>query len=98
MIIDCDNKNKVTDDYRHLINNIINVIKYMRENIDKKSDKKDDIMIDNVSKKLGDENMQLKDETIIKLNKFKLTGDISYNQSFIPKYEIYNNVNLMKNL
>ena len=98
LIIDCDNKNKVTDDYRHLINNIMNVIKYIRENIDKKSDKKDDIMIDNVSKKLGDENMQLKDETIIKINKFKLTGDISYNQSFIPKYEIYNNVNLMKNL
>jgi hypothetical protein len=98
LIIDCDNKHKVKDDYRHLINNIMNVMKYIRENINKKSEKKEDMIINNDSEKLDDDYIQLKDESIIKRNKFDLTGDISYNQSFIPKYEIYNNFNLMKNL
>ena len=98
LIIDCDNKHKVKDDYRHLIKNIMNVMKYIRENINKKSEKKEDMIINNDSEKLDDDYIQLKDESIIKRNKFDLTGDISYNQSFIPKYEIYNNFNLMKNL
>ena len=33
LIIDCDNKNKVKDDYRHLINNYMSVIKYIKNNI-----------------------------------------------------------------
>ena len=45
-----------------------------------------------------DEYSELKDENIFKNNILHLTGDISYNQSFIPKYEIYNNFSLMKNL
>ena len=98
LIIDCDNKNKVKDDYRDLINNIMKVMKYIRQNIKKKSDKKEDIIINNDFEKLGDEYTKLKEESIIKRNKYNITGDISYNQSFIPKYEIYNNFNLMKNL
>ena len=74
------------------------VMKYIRQNIKKKSDKKEDIIINNDIEKLGDEYTKLKDESIIKRNKYNITGDISYSQSFIPKYEIYNNFNLMKNL
>ena len=98
LIIDCDNKNKVKDDYRHLINNYMGVIKYIKHNIDKKTKGKDDIIINNDEEKISDEYIKLKDESIIKRNKINISGDISYNQSFIPKYEIYNNYNLMKNL
>ena len=74
------------------------VIKYIKHNIDKKTKGKDDIIINNDEEKISDEYIKLKDESIIKRNKINISGDISYNQSFIPKYEIYNNYNLMKNL
>ena len=99
LIIDCDNKNKVKDNYSHLIINYMSVLKYLKQNIDKKFDNTKDILNKNNSEKLEDEYIPFKNENNIFIeNQFHVTGDISYNQSFIPKYEVYNNFDLMKNI
>ena len=54
--------------------------------------------IDNSSENIDGELSPLKTDDAIKINNLHLTGDISYNQSFIPKYELYNNFSLIKNL
>ena len=97
LIIDCENKNKIKDNYSYLINNYMDAIKYIKQNIDKKYKEHQNIT-DIQSEAKEDEYSELKDENIFKNNILHLTGDISYNQSFIPKYEIYNNFSLMKNL
>ena len=97
LIIECDKNNKIKDNYSHLINNYMNVIKYLKKNIDKKSEKPK-VVIDTDSNNIGDDFISLKDDNLMRNNQLHLTGDISYNQSFIPKYEIYNNFSLMKNL
>ena len=75
----------------------MDAIKYIKQNIDKKYKGHQNIT-DIHSEAKEDEYSELKDENIFKNNILHLTGDISYNQSFIPKYEIYNNFSLMKNL
>ena len=75
----------------------MNVIKYLKQNIDDKCKNQNNI-IDTHSEKYKDEYFPLKDEYLIENDQDHLYGDISYNQSFIPKYEIYNNFNLIKNL
>ena len=97
LIIDCDKSGKIKDNYSHIINNYMNVIKYLKQNIDDKCKKQSNI-IDTNSEKKEDEYFPLKEEYSIENNQTHLCGDISYNQSFIPKYEIYNNFNLIKNL
>jgi len=98
LIIDCSNKDKKLDSYSNLINNYMFVIQYINQNIDEKfKDKEDMIKIND--EKAYDENLKLKnEENIIVKNQLLITGDISYNQSFITKYEIYNDYSLIKNL
>ena len=77
----------------------MSVLKYLKQNIDKKFDNTKDILNKNNSEKLEDEYIPFKNENNIFIeNQFHVTGDISYNQSFIPKYEVYNNFDLMKNI
>ena len=97
LIIDCNNYGKIKDNYSHIINNYMNVIKYLKQNIDDKS-KEQKNLIDTHSEKYEDEYYPLKDESLRENRQTHLCGDISYNQSFIPKYEIYNNYNLIKNI
>ena len=74
------------------------VIKYLKKNIAKKEKKKDNL-VDSNKNKNEDEYSPLIYEDFTQNNQnIHLTGDISYNQSFIPKYEIYYNYSLMKNL
>ena len=96
LIIDCNKNEKKNEDYYNLMNNYLLAIKYLKRNIDKKINKEENIIkIDlNVFNK---EFSPLKDENENK-NNYLLIGDISYNQSFISKYEIYSNYSLMKNL
>ena len=96
LIIDCNKNEKKNEDYYYLMNNYLLAIKYLKRNIDKKINKEENIIkIDlNVFNK---EFSPLKDENENK-NNYLLIGDISYNQSFISKYEIYSNYSLMKNL
>ena len=75
----------------------MNVIKYLKKNINDKCKKQNNI-IDANSEKFDDEYYPLKDEYSRENSQLHLCGDISYNQSFIPKYEIYNNFSLIKNL
>ena len=96
LINDCDTNDKVMDNYSHLINNYMFVLKYIKQNIDtqiKKNNNLNNDILDNNN----DENSPLKFNEIIS-HKLHLTGDLSYNQSFIPRYEIYNNFSLVKNL
>ena len=98
LIIECDKNNKIKDDYSYLINNYMSVIKYLKKNIDKKYEKPKKI-INTDSNNIEDEYIPLKDDNFIDNNNYlHITGEISYNQSFIPKYEIYNNFSLMKNI
>ena len=97
LIIDCEKNGKIKDNYSHIINNYMNVIKYLKQNIDDKCKNQNNI-IDTHSEKYKDEYFPLKDEYLIENDQDHLYGDISYNQSFIPKYEIYYNYSLMKNL
>ena len=73
------------------------VIKYIKQNMDKKNEEQKNI-IDIPLEVITDEETLLKREASLKGDKIQITGDISYNQSFIPKYEIYNNFSLMKNI
>jgi len=97
LIIDCDKNGKIKDNYSHIINNYMNVIKYLKKNINDKCKIQNNIIEAN-SEKFDDEYYPLKEEYSIENNQTHLFGDISYNQSFIPKYEIYNNYNLIKNI
>ena len=98
LIIDFGNKDKKLDTYSNLLNNYIYVIQYIKQNIDEKFKNKEDLISIN-DEKVDDENLKLKDEDgIIEKDQLKITGDISYNQSFITKYEIYYNYSLIKNL
>ena len=97
LIIDCNNSDKRIDIYSHLINNYMNVIKYIKQNIENKNEKQrqiNDIPLEVIMA----EDSPLKREINIKDNQIQITGDISYNQSFINKYEIYSNFCLMKNI
>ena len=102
LIIEYDKKSQknVKDNYSHIINNNINVLNYLRHNIEKKSDQKKDniINIETSSKKIEDETTELKKDFIEIKNEFILHGDISYNQSFIPKYDFYSNFTLLNNI
>ena len=99
LIIDCNNNDKDLKNYSHLINNYMLVIKYLKKNIDKKEKKKDNLVEINNQNKNEDEYSPLMYDDFTQNNQnIHLTGDISYNQSFIPKYEIYYNYSLMKNL
>ena len=98
LIIDFGNKDKKLDTYSNLLNNYMYVIQYIKQNIDEKFKNKEDLISIN-DEKVDDENLKLKDEDdIIEKDQLKITGDISYNQSFITKYEIYYNYSLIKNL
>ena len=98
LIIDCNNNDKDLKNYSHLINNYMLVMKYLKKNIAKKEKKKDNL-VDTNKNKNEDEYSPLIYEDFTQNNQnIHLTGDISYNQSFIPKYEIYYNYSLMKNL
>ena len=75
----------------------MNVIKYIKQNIENKNEKQrqiNDIPLEVIMA----EDSPLKREINIKDNQIQITGDISYNQSFINKYEIYSNFCLMKNI
>ena len=96
LINDCDSNDKVMNNYSHLINNYMFVLKYIKQNIDTQI-KKYKNLNDNILANNNDENSPLKFNEIIS-HKLHLTGDLSYNQSFIPKYEIYTNFSLVKNL
>ena len=99
LIIDGSNKDQKLDSYSNLINNYMFVIQYIKQNIDEKVNNKEDIIKINGEIAYYDENLKLKDEeNIIEKNQLQITGDISYNQSFITKYEIYNDYSLIKNL
>ena len=98
LINDYDDSGKITDNYSYLLSNYMNVIKYIRQNIDDKMKKDQQNKIDNSSENIDGELSPLKTDDPIKINNLHLTGDISYNQSFIPKYELYNNFGLIKNL
>ena len=45
---------------------------------------------------IEDEFSPLKGEDLMKGSHLQIAGDISYNQSFISKYEMYNSFSLMK--
>jgi len=102
LIIELDKKGLKNDkdNYSHIINNNINVLNYLRHNMEKKSDKKEDSVniIETSSKKKEDENTELKKDFIEIKNEYILHGDISYNQSFIPKYDFYSNFTLLNNI
>ena len=85
------------DNYSYLVNNYMLVIRYLKQNIDNKSNKQQN-KIDINSEKDDDEYSPLKGEDIKRNNQLQISGDISYNQSFISKYQIYNNFSLMKNI
>ena len=95
LIIDCEKNNKDKNDYSNLINNYIQVIKYLKKYIDNREDKKNIISFDDENAE--NENSSLKVENIFNSSQFHISGDISYNQSFIPNYEIYQNFSLIKN-
>ena len=97
LIIDYDKNVQFLDSYSDLVNNYMLVIKYLKHNIDNKSNKQQN-EIDISSEKVDEESSPLKCEDIKRKNQLQISGDISYNQSFISKYEIYNNFNLMKNI
>ena len=97
LIIDSNKNDKIVDNYSHLINNYMLVIKYIKQNMDKKNEEQKNI-IDIPLEVITDEETLLKREASLKGDKIQITGDISYNQSFISKYEIYNNFSLMKNI
>ena len=97
LIIDSNKNDKIVDNYSHLINNYMLVIKYIKQNMDKKNEEQKNI-IDIPLEVITNEETLLKREASLKGDKIQITGDISYNQSFIPKYEIYNNFSLMKNI
>ena len=98
LINDCVNKENNLDNYSDLINNYMFVITYIKQNINNKIQKQDNINDLNLNN-IKDELFPLKENrSIINVNRLHLTGDISYNQSFISKYEIYNNFSLVKNL
>ena len=102
LIIECDKKGQKNDkdNYSNLINNNINVLNYLRHNMEKKSDKQKDNAnnIEKSSKKIEDEKTELKKDFIEIKSEYILHGDISYNQSFIPKYDFYNNFTLLNNI
>ena len=97
LIIDNDKNVGFMDDYSYLVNNYMLVIRYLKQNIDSKSNKQQNEIEINLEKD-DDEYSPLKGEDIIRNNQLQISGDISYNQSFISKYQIYNNFNLMKNI
>ena len=74
------------------------VIAYIKQNINNKIKKQQNLNENNLEN-INNESKHLimRKETLTN-TKLYLTGDISYNQSFIPKYEIYNNFSLVKNL
>ena len=97
LIIDIDNKDKNKANYNILIKNYIRVLNYLRHHINLKTDKEENIIDTNI-KDLDDEHIKFK-KTIIKSAKsYQISGDISYNQSFIPNYDVYNNFGLLNNL
>ena len=97
LIIDCDYNNKNIDDYSHLINNYICALTYIKQNIDIKKNKQENI-IEIQHEFIEDDIVPLKQEDIVRGSHLQIARDISYNQSFIPKYEIYNSFSLVKNL
>ena len=97
LIIECDSNYKNIDDYEDLINNYICGIKYIQLNIENKNSKKEKI-IDINPEIIEDEFSPLKGEDLMKGSHLQIAGDISYNQSFISKYEMYNSFSLMKNI
>ena len=97
LIMDCNKNDLLKEDYSDLINNYMQVIKYIKYNIDNKNKKQND-KIDLPPEVFKDELSPLKGLDSIKNNRIQIAGDISYNQSFINKYEIYNNFSLMKNI
>ena len=97
LIIECDSNYKNIDDYEDLINNYICGIKYIKLNIENKNSKKEKI-IDINPEIIEDEFSPLKGEDLMKGSHLQIAGDISYNQSFISKYEMYNSFSLMKNI
>ena len=97
VIIDCNKADKMIDNYSNLINNYMFVIKYLKQNLEGKiklQQNNRDISLEEIT----EENYPLKREVNIRNTELKITGDVSYNQSFIPKYEMYNNYSLMKNI
>ena len=97
LIIECDSNYKNIDDYEDLIYNYICGIKYIKLNIDNKKNQKQKT-IDINPEIIEDEFSPLKGEDLIKGSHLQIAGDISYNQSFISKYEMYNSFSLMKNI
>ena len=97
LIFDCDKENKKFDNCTSLINNYLSIVQYIKRNIDEKSKSEKDIIEIN-NEKDDDESLKLKGEKLIESEQLKIYGDTSYNQSFISKYEIYNNYSLVKNL
>ena len=94
LIIDLNNTDKNNTNISNLINNHISVLNYLRHYINEKSNKQknvEDIII-------SEENTKFKQNSISLRYKYQLNGDISYNQSFIPKYDIYSNFTLLKNI
>ena len=98
LINEYENNGKSVDNYSHLINNYMFVINYIKQNIDNKMKKQQQSIISTSSDNIDEEFSPLKRDDTITINRLHLTGDISYNQSFIPKYELYNNFSLIKNL
>ena len=96
LIIDCHKSGKLIEFYSNLVNNYLLEIKYLKMFIDKNKNKNQ--KIDNI---ISDK-IEYEKSPLIKVEMTKsdliLIGDVSYNQSFIPKYEKYSNYNLIKNL
>ena len=97
LIIDSNKREENKDNYYHLINNYMFVLKYIKQNIDNKSNKQTNI-IDISNNNNIDEYISLKSESKIKGHQLQISGDVSYNQNFISKYKIYSNFSLMKNI
>ena len=96
LIIDCHKSGKLIEFYSNLVYNYLLEIKYLKMFIDK--NKNQNQKIDNIiSDKIEDEKSPLIKVEMTKSDLI-LIGDVSYNQSFIPKYEKYSNYNLIKNL
>ena len=96
LIIDCHKNGKLIEFYSNLVNNYLLEIQYLKMFIDKNQNQNQ--KIDNIiSDKIEDEKSPLIKVEMTKSDLI-LIGDVSYNQSFIPKYEKYSNYNFIKNL
>ena len=70
---------------------------YLKNHLNKKNIKKENLIEANTN--IENEGLKRKEEKLDEINaELCLYGDISYNQSFIPQYDIYANFSLISNI